>query len=56
MWWSTVPFAAAGAVALFGGVALRNRVSAETYRRWLRAALWVIAGLLIGQFAWRSLP
>ena len=54
VWLSTVPFAAAGAAALFGGIALRNRISAETYRRWLRGALWVIAVLLIGQFAWRS--
>jgi len=29
---------------------VRSRIDAVTYRRWLRAALWVMALLLIGQF------
>ena len=37
--------------ALFAGMRLRSRIDAETYRRWLRKALWVMALLLIGQFA-----
>ncbi len=37
--------------ALFVGMRLRSRIDAETYRRWLRKALWIMALLLIGQFA-----
>ncbi|HEY6820568.1 MAG TPA: sulfite exporter TauE/SafE family protein [Burkholderiales bacterium] len=36
--------------ALFGGMRLRSRIDAQTYRRWLRKALGVLALLLIGQF------
>ena len=32
------------------GMRVRSRIDAATYRRWLRAALWVMALLLIGQF------
>jgi uncharacterized membrane protein YfcA len=38
-------------LALFAGMRLRSRIDAETYRRWLRKALGVMALLLIGQFA-----
>lgn len=37
--------------ALFAGMRLRGHIDAETYRRWLRKALWIMALLLIGQFA-----
>ena len=40
--------------ALFVGMRVRSRIDAETYRRWLRKALAVMAVLLIGQFATRS--
>jgi uncharacterized membrane protein YfcA len=53
VWISTLPFAAVGAAGLLSGVRVRNRIDAETYRTWLKRALWVIAALLIGQFAWR---
>jgi uncharacterized protein len=41
--------------ALFAGMRVRHRIDAATYRRWLRGALWVMAGLLIGQFSTRAL-
>ena len=40
--------------ALFAGMRVRSRIDADTYRRWLRKALGVMAVLLIGQFAVRS--
>lgn len=36
------------------GMRLRDRIDAATYRRWLRGALWVMAGLLLLQFATRA--
>jgi uncharacterized membrane protein YfcA len=39
--------------ALFAGMRLRDRIDAPTYRRWLRGALWVMAGLLLVQFSTR---
>ena len=42
----TVPSVA----ALAAGMRVRNRIDAQTYRRWLRKALWVMAVVLIGQF------
>jgi len=39
--------------ALFAGMRLRERIDAPTYRRWLRGALWVMAGLLLVQFSTR---
>ena len=43
----TVPSVA----ALFVGMRVRDRIDAKTYREWLRKALWVMALLLIVQFA-----
>lgn len=39
--------------ALFAGMRLRDRIDAATYRRWLRGALWVMALVLLAQFATR---
>ena len=33
------------------GVRLRDRIDAQTYRAWLRKALWIMAALLIAQFS-----
>jgi uncharacterized membrane protein YfcA len=41
--------------ALLAGMRLRSRIDAQTYRRWLRGALWVMALLLLGQFSTRVL-
>ena len=37
--------------ALAAGMRVRDRIDAATYRRWLRKALWVMAVLLMLQFA-----
>ena len=47
----TVPAVAALAV----GMRLRDRIDAQAYRRWLRKALWVMAILLLAQFAHSAL-
>ncbi len=41
--------------ALFAGMRVRERIAAATYRRWLRGALWIMALLLLGQFATQAL-
>ncbi len=46
----TGPLAAAGVVTLLAGMAVRARADAQTYRRWLQQALFVVALVLIGQF------
>lgn len=43
----TVPSVA----ALAAGMRIRDRIDAQTYRAWLRKALWIMAILLIGQFS-----
>jgi uncharacterized membrane protein YfcA len=53
-WLATLPFAAVGAAGVLAGIRVRSRIDAETYRDWLRRALWVIAVLLVFQFARRA--
>ena len=48
---ATVPLALAAVAALSFGVRIRARVPAETYRRILRWMLWVLAAILVVQFA-----
>ncbi|HEX2565356.1 MAG TPA: TSUP family transporter [Burkholderiales bacterium] len=50
-WAAIGAFCVPSVAALFAGMRLRSRIDAETYRRWLRKALGVMALLLIGQFA-----
>jgi uncharacterized protein len=50
LWMAVAAFAVPSVAALFVGMRVRSRIDAATYRRWLRAALWVMALLLIGQF------
>ena len=38
--------------ALFGGIALRDKVDTETYRRWLRVVLWIITAVLISKYVY----
>ncbi|MDZ7750634.1 MAG: sulfite exporter TauE/SafE family protein [Gammaproteobacteria bacterium] len=47
---TTGPLALAALAALLGGMALRDRISAMTYRRWLRRLLAVMATVLILQY------
>ena len=48
-WLMTLPLAAIAAGGTVYGITIRNRIDAETYRRWMRGALWVIAGILVAQ-------
>jgi uncharacterized membrane protein YfcA len=50
LWMAVAAFTVPSVAALFAGMRVRSRIDAATYRRWLRAALWVMALLLIGQF------
>jgi uncharacterized membrane protein YfcA len=47
---STAPLAAVAVVALFGGMAIRDRIPTEVYRRMVRHVLLLLALLLIAQF------
>jgi hypothetical protein len=47
---TTAPLAAVTLLALALGMAVRDRIDAETYRRWLRKVLYLIAVLLVVQF------
>lgn len=50
LWLAVAAFTVPSVAALFAGMRVRSRIDAATYRRWLRGALWVMAGLLVGQF------
>lgn len=54
-WLAVAGLALPAVAALFVGMRVRDRIDAVTYRRWLRGALWVMAVLLLGQFATRAL-
>lgn len=47
---ATLPFAAVAAVALLGGMRIRDRIDGTTYRRWLHLLLWIMVLVLTGQF------
>lgn len=47
---STAPLAAVAVLALFGGMAISDRIPTETYRRMVRHVLMVFAVLLVAQF------
>lgn len=47
---ATAPLAALGVSALLIGMAIRERVDAQTYRRWLKHALWIVALVLVAQY------
>jgi hypothetical protein len=50
--WATVAGLSVPAVAALAiGMRVRSRIDAQTYRRWLRRALWVMAFVLLAQFA-----
>lgn len=50
-WLSTVPWALAACATLVVGWRLHDRASVETYARRLRAFMWVMAAVLVVQFA-----
>jgi len=47
---ATAPLAVISGLALLVGMRLRTRIAAETYRRFIRGLLAVIALVLIGQY------
>jgi uncharacterized membrane protein YfcA len=49
---ATVPLAAATVAALAVGMILQNRIDGETYRRWMKHVLLVIAVMLVGQYGY----
>jgi uncharacterized membrane protein YfcA len=50
--WAAIAFLTVPSLATFyWGARIRERLDAATYRRWLRASLWVVALLLLFQFA-----
>jgi uncharacterized membrane protein YfcA len=51
IWLTVAGLTVPSVAALAAGMRLRDRIDAQTYRGWLRKALWVMAVLLIGQFA-----
>ncbi len=53
--WATLPLAGVALLSLAVGMALRGRIDAQTYRRWLRKILYAIAGMLIVQYGWIEL-
>lgn len=52
-WLMTLPLAVIGSAGAWYGVRIRSRIDAPTYRRWLRGALYAIAALLIGEYAYQ---
>lgn len=54
-WAMTLPLAVIGSAGAWYGVKVRNRIDAPTYRKWLRGALYAIAGILIAQYLYENL-
>jgi hypothetical protein len=50
-WLTVAGLAVPSVAALAAGMRVRDRIDAQTYRAWLRKALWVMALVLIGQFS-----
>ena len=46
----SIPVAILALAGLRAGMWVRERVSADAYRSWLRGALWVLSGMLVVQF------
>jgi uncharacterized membrane protein YfcA len=51
-WLATLPLAVIAAGTVLAGIRFRSRVDAMTYRGWLKKALFVIALLLLLQYAY----
>jgi len=54
-WLATLPLVAIGVAGSFVGVRIRNRIDAATFRLWVKRALFVIALVLLGQYAYSLL-
>ena len=53
-WLATLPLAVVSCVMSVFGIRIRNRIDAATYRTWLKRALFVMALLLLAQYAYLS--
>lgn len=51
-WLVTLPLAVVSAISVLYGIRTRSRIAAATYRYWLRYALFAIALVLLGQYAY----
>jgi len=54
-WLATLPLVAIGVAGSFVGVRIRHRIDAATFRLWVKRALFVIALVLLAQYAWSLL-
>lgn len=54
-WLATLPLAVIAVAAFFAGLRIRNRIDARTFRLWVKRALFVIALVLLAQYAWSLL-
>ena len=54
-WLATLPLVAIGVAGSFVGVRIRHRIDAATFRLWVKRALFVIALVLLGQYAYSLL-
>ncbi len=52
-WLVTLPLAVVAAAGAWIGIRIRARIHADTYRRWLKWALFAMAVILIAQQVWR---
>lgn len=55
-WLATLPLAAVATVAVLYGIRVRSRLDADSYRLWLRRALFVMALILLAQYAYDRQP
>jgi uncharacterized membrane protein YfcA len=53
-WVATLPLAVLACITTIVGVNIRNRIDAATYRIWLKRALFVMALVLLAQYAYLS--
>ncbi len=51
-WAATLPLVLFAVAGVFGGARIRHRIDAETYRVWVKRALWVIAFALLLQYGY----
>lgn len=54
-WFATLPLALVATATVLYGVRVRSRINAAAYRSWLKGALFVIAFILLAQYAYAHL-
>ena len=53
-WLATLPLAIVACITVVYGIRVRNRIDGAAYRTWLKRALFVIALVLLAQYAWHA--